>query len=165
MKDKIISFINNILTIKDNDNLILKNIKLFIVKNRELVLYIIVGASTTFLNLFIYFALLYCFEHSFRFNIPSWQIAEFIAFVIAVIYSFCMDKYVVFNSKFISIVKLLFEFCQFVLTRILVEALSAFIMHIAIDIHGANAYVVKVLVMMIIIVLNYITSKFIIFRK
>ena len=165
MKDKIISFINKLLIINDTDLSIVKNVKLFIINNRELVLYIIVGASTTFLNLIIYFTLLYCFDHYFSISIPSWQIVELISFIIAVIYSFCMDKYVVFNSKFISIAKLFFEFCQFVLSRILVESLSAFIMHIAIDIHNLNAYIVKVFVMILIIVLNYMTSKFIIFRK
>lgn len=165
MKDKIVLFITNLLNIKDTDNSIIKNIKKFIINNKELVLYIIVGASTTFINLLIYFTLLFCFDHYIFINAPSWQIAELIAFAIAVIYSFYMDKYVVFNSKFINIYKLLFEFFQFVVTRILVEALSYYIMHIMIDIYYANAYLVKVIVMVLIIVLNYITSKFIIFRK
>ena len=165
MKNKIISFISNILIIKETDFQIVKNIKKFIQNNSELVLYIIVGASTTFLNLIIYFVLLYCFDNYFSLSIPSWQLAELIAFVIAVVYSFTLDKYLVFKSSFVSIIKLILEFCQFVITRILVESFAAFIMHILIDLNGANAYLVKVLVMVMIVVVNYITSKFIIFRK
>ena len=145
--------------------MLINNIKSFIVKNREIVLYIIVGMSTTLLNLIIYFLLLYCFDHYLRLNIPHWQIAELIAFIVAVVYSFTMDKFVVFRSSFVSHIKLLLEFLQFILTRLISESLAALIMHIMIDINGANAYVVKVLVMIMIVVINYITSKFIIFRK
>lgn len=165
MNNKLCSFVEDLLVIKETDFAIIKNIKSFITNNRELVLYIIVGASTTFLNLIIYFVLLYCFDNFYSFNIPNWQIAELIAFIIAVIYSFAMDKYVVFMSPFKSVIRLLFEFGQFVLTRLLSESLAALIMHILIDLNGANAYIVKVLVMIMIIVVNYITSKFIIFRK
>lgn len=120
---------------------------------------------TTFINLFIFTVLLIVFDNYLHLSIPSWQVAELIAFVVAVIFSFTCDKFIVFKVPFVSLKKILTEFIQFVLARIFVEVIQVIIMHLLIDICGMSAYIVKLLVMIVVIILNYLTSKFIIFRK
>ena len=46
--------INDFLLVRDNDFSFIKNIKLFIQKNREICAYIIIGMMTTFISLFLF---------------------------------------------------------------------------------------------------------------
>lgn len=157
--------INDFLVVRDKDFSFIKNIKLFIQKNREICAYIIIGMMTTFISLFLYCLFVFIFDNFIKISIPSWQIAESISFVVAVAFSFTCDKFIVFESAYSSFKKLIVEIIQFLSSRLIVESIAAFIMHFLIDINHMNAYFSKVLVMVLIIVLNYITSKFIIFRK
>ena len=131
----------------------------------ELFLYLYMGFLTTAVNI-IFFEII---RKSLLINNPGsdlvWKVAEVLAFIISVIFAFVTNKLFVFRSYSLNPVKIFSEFGMFLGARLITEAINFAIMWFMIDKNNMDEFITKVCACVIVIVLNYIFSKFIIFKK
>lgn len=123
-------------------------------KYKEQILYIIFGAATTLVNIASYFLLS---------KLPlGTAIATILAWLISVIFAFFTNRKYVFNASKNGFLKQLFGFFSM---RILTGALDVFIMILFVDVLEFNDLLIKILSNILVIILNYIFSKFLVFKK
>ncbi len=136
----------------------MKKIKELLVKHKEIILYILFGGMTTLINIVVY-SLCYYALHTGN------SAANIISWVLSVLFAYVTNKVWVFESKSINPKVLAGEVLSFFGCRLATGALDFVIMYIAVDILLLPAIVFKVLSNVIVIVLNYIASKLLIFNK
>ena len=137
-------------------NLILKISSLFST-HKQIILYLIFGVCTTVINTVCYWLL---------YDVLSWSnlLSTVIAWLAAVIFAFVTNKRYVFESKKSGIHEQLTEFASFFSCRILTGILDVIIMAVAVDMLKWNGLVWKLISNIFVTVLNYIASKFLIFK-
>lgn len=130
----------------------------FITRIREVSLYIVFGALTTGVNFLVYFLLAYVLNIYYLIsNLTAWFISVMFAYI-------TNRKYVFFSSVkgFFGIRK---EALVFIFFRGLSGIIDMLDMYLLVDIIRMNDSWAKILTVIIIIILNYIFSKVLIFRK
>ncbi|HBF0843224.1 TPA: GtrA family protein [Clostridioides difficile] len=127
-------------------------------KHRETILYLFFGAFTTFVNIVSYLF----FTRVILFN---FMVANALAWILAVLFAYVTNKFFVFESKRIEIKFLFKEFLSFVSFRLLSGVVEMLIMYVMIDLLFVNDVIVKIFTNIVVIVLNYLFSKMIIFKK
>lgn len=135
-------------------DLITKGIKIYI-NYKTPILYIFFGGLTTLVNIVAYFI---CYDIAKLSNVVS----TIIAWILSVIFAFITNKLYVFESKSKSI---LYEISSFFVCRLGTGILDLGIMYLTVDILNWNSLLMKIISNVIVIVLNYILSKVIIFKK
>ena len=131
----------------------------------EIILYIYVGVLTTLINIIswnFFFKLIGSFIVS---ESVAWKVAEVIAFIVAVVFAFFADKIFVFKSYNFMPGKLFAEMGIFFSARIITELINIGIMYFIIDYKKQEPLFGKIAASVVIIILNYLFSKFIIFKK
>ena len=125
---------------------------------REIVSYVFWGIITTAINLAAY--------SLFRINniIPV-QIATAFAWFISVLAAFITNKFFVFKSSGTSFAVLFKESGLFFLSRIFSGVLDVVLMTAAVYLAFFPEKVSKLMVNLIVIAVNYLASKIVIFRK
>lgn len=93
-------------------------------------------------------------------NVPS----TIIAWVLAVAFAFITNKLWVFESRSFDGMTLKHEIPTFLGARIGTGLLDVGIMYLAVDVMNWNSTVWKLISNVIVIILNYIASKLVIFR-
>ena len=126
-------------------------------KYRQIFWYLFFGVCTMILNTVCYTVLYELLEVP---NVPS----TVIAWLAAVIVAFVTNKLVVFESRERA-GKGLFELVSFFGCRVATGLLDVGIMWIAVDLLAGNSVLWKLVSNVIITVLNYIVSKFFIFKS
>ncbi|EMO0299887.1 GtrA family protein [Clostridioides difficile] len=126
-------------------------------KHRETILYLFFGAFTTLVNIVSYLF----FTRVILFN---FMVANALAWILAVLFAYVTNKFFVFESKRIEIKFLFKEFLSFVSFRLLSGVVEMLIMYVMIDLLFVNDVIVKVFTNIIVIVLNYLFSRNIIFK-
>ena len=132
----------------------LKNIKDRSKKHRELVVYLICGFLTFVVSMVVY-ALL---SEIFRINV---LVANIITWIIAVYFAFSVNRKSVFKSNGNSTS----ESIQFYLGRVVTLVVEQAMLYIFIIRLMFNNMTIKSIAQVVIIILNYIISKFIVFKK
>ena len=127
-------------------------------KYRDIVAYLFFGAVTTLINLAVYYL---CYEIMSIPNTPS----VIIAWVIAVLAAFLTNKPFVFRSHDWSMRVLLPEAGSFLSCRIGTGILELVLMYLTVDLLHWNGMLMKLLVNIIVIILNYVGSKLLVFRN
>lgn len=136
----------------------MEKVKALIMKYRSLILYAFFGVLTTLVNMAAYWL---CFDVLGIPNVP----ATVIAWVLAVSFAFITNKLWVFESRSFDGKTLGREIPAFFGARLLTGLLDVGIMYAAVDVMGWNAMVWKLISNVIVIVLNYVASKLVIFKK
>ena len=131
----------------------------------EIFLYLYVGFLTTLVNVIAFELIRQNIVKSVKTSSSGWKLAEILAFLIAVIFAFVANKFFVFKSISFAIKKLFSEFWKFVAARVVTEVINFAIMWFMIDMHKMGEFLSKVIASVVVIVLNYICSKFLIFKK
>lgn len=126
-------------------------------KHKETILYLFFGIFTTLVNVVSY--LFFTRIASFNFIV-----ANSLAWILAVLFAYVTNKFFVFKSVTIEIKFLLGEFLSFVSFRLLSGFIEMIIMYIMIDLLFVNDFIVKIITNIIVIILNYLFSKMIIFK-
>lgn len=126
-------------------------------KYRQIFWYLFFGVCTMILNTVCYTVLYELLEVP---NVPS----TVIAWLAAVIVAFVTNKLVVFESRGRA-GKGLFELVSFFGCRVATGLLDVGIMWIAVDLLAGNSVLWKLVSNVIVTVLNYIVSKFFIFKS
>ena len=155
--------------IEDFGLMILEKIKLkkladWYRKHREGMRYLIFGALATIVNILTYVV----FSAVILNGLPSKEIivniSEVIAFIVAVIFAYITNKIYVFKSKVATFKELIREIISFTSCRIVTEIISILMMNVAIW-FSINDILMKVIANIVVIILNFIFSKLIIFKK
>ncbi len=133
-------------------------IKDMLLKYRELIMYAVFGALTTLVNMAAYWL---CFDIAGIPNVPS----AVIAWVLAVTFAYITNKLWVFESKSFDAATLKHEIPAFFGARIATGVLDVGIMYLAVDVLKWDAILWKLVSNVIVIILNYVASRFVIFRK
>ena len=132
--------------------------KELIKKYKPFIFYVIFGVSTTAINIITYAV---CYEHLHIANVPS----NIIAWTLAVAFAFITNKLWVFGSKNMSAKTILNELWKFITARLAVGLVDLAIMYIAVDICHGPGVVFKVVAGIVTIILNFVLSKLVVFRK
>lgn len=132
-------------------------LKMLFNKYKAIISYVFFGGCTTIVNWVTYIV---CYE---AVHIPN-VISTIIAWVVAVAFAFITNKLWVFNSKSFNWKTLLYEIWTFIAARLLTGLLEVWIMYFAVDVYHFNAIFCKLFSNVIVVILNYIFSKLIIFR-
>ncbi len=119
-------------------------------------LYIFFGAVTTIVNWGVYFVCIVPLN-------MSMEVANAIAWVVAVLVAFVTNKLFVFESK--STEKLLPEFMKFIPARLLSLGIEYLVLLLGVRVIGIDELIVKIPATVLVLVLNYIASKWFIFAK
>ncbi|GAA0727069.1 GtrA family protein [Clostridium malenominatum] len=125
--------------------------------SREIVTYTIFGVLTMFVGIFIYQGLLF-------FNI-SYKTANLISLILGKLFAYITNKVIVFRSKKSNIYQLFNEFIRFILTRGFTGILDYFGLIYMVEFLGINKVVSKYLLQIIVIILNYVFGKLVVFKK
>ncbi len=163
----------------------MEKIKALFLKYKEIIMYIIFGVLTTLVNWVVYWVLMKAFgsavgNEEILFTVFGKEItvnylfifiANFVAWVAGVIFAFVTNKIWVFESKSWRFGLVMKELWLFVLARLITGVLEWFGVPLLVAIglnqplFGADGFVAKLVVSVIVVILNYVFSKLIIFRK
>lgn len=124
------------------------------IKYKEIIHYIIVGVLTTFVSIGSYWL--------FRQLMISYLISSVLSWIAAVIFAFFANRLFVFYSDERNIVK---ELSAFISVRLLTLFIEIAFMFIAVDLFKSDDMIAKIVGQVIILILNYIFSKLIVFKK
>ncbi len=124
----------------------------------EIINYVIVGAFTTLVSLVSYYL---CVLTVFNPNNPFLlQCANVISWIIAVTFAYWANRKFVFKSRNPSVLK---EGLKFYSARLLTLIIDMLFMTITVSILNLNDKIMKLFSQIVILILNYILSKFLIF--
>lgn len=126
--------------------------------HKELILYVFFGGCTTLINIVSYFA---CRQVLCMPIVP----ADVIAWLVSVIFAYVTNKLFVFESKSWRPRLVLKESVEFLAARIFSLGVDVVMLYITVTILDFWELPMKVLANVVVIVINYIFSKWIIFRK
>lgn len=133
-------------------------IKNLLIKYKSFIMYAVFGVLTTVINMASYYVL---------YNTLSWSnlASTALAWLIAVIFAFITNKKWVFDSQSMEAKVLLYELFSFFLCRIATGAFDMVVMYVAVDVMHANEMFWKLTANVLVILLNFVASKLIIFKK
>lgn len=138
----------------------MKSIKELFYKYEEIISYLIVGGLTTMVSLITYYLLVYTILDP---NIGiELQIANIVSWIFSVTFAYFTNRKYVFKSKNKISFK---EGISFYISRIGTLFLDMLMMYVFVTALGFNDKIIKFVVQIIVIILNYILSKFIVFKK
>ena len=125
--------------------------------NKQLILYLFFGVCTTAINT-IFYGILY------ELLLVNNVLSTILAWLAAVIFAFVTNKVFVFESKRNNATEKLSEITSFFGCRILTGILDDVIMAVAVDYLRWNGLLWKLISNIIVTIINYIASKFFIFK-
>ena len=147
----------------------IKKIKAFVKEHRQGVLYLVFGALTTLVSI-LSFALFNALLGD-----DKYLVSNLISWVIAVIFAFFTNKHIVFLSRSNDRKTLLSEGGKFLGARILSLGLEELILWLMLDVFAMESLVIfgfitgeiiaKTVATVVVVIVNYAISKFIIFNK
>jgi len=124
----------------------------------EIINYLIFGVATTVVNIVVFFL----FDTVL--SIP-YLIANAIAIILSILFAFFTNKKYVFKSQATSRQDSWEEFVRFVSFRVLSGLFDMLSMWILVDMLLFGTNLAKLLTQFIVVVLNYVFSKFFVFKQ
>lgn len=125
---------------------------------REVISYLFFGVLTTVVNFIIYFACTNILD-------MNYLIANALSWAGAVAFAYFTNRTWVFKSKTKGFCAIMKEMTTFVGCRVLSGVMDMIIMFVSVDIVGISDDAAKFITQVVVVVLNYIFSKLIIFRR
>lgn len=126
--------------------------------------YLICGGLSTVVNIVAYILGSYLIFSGITDAQMKVNISEIFAFIVALIFAYWVNKTIVFDSKCENVKALLKEITSFTACRILTEIISIGMMNFAVY-ANINDIVMKIVANIVVIILNFILSKVLIFKK
>lgn len=136
----------------------INKIRTLIEKYWDIISYLFFGVCTTIVNYIIY---LPCYN---LLGISA-TVSNMIAWVVAVAFAYLTNKPFVFKSNDWSRATVIPELTKFVGCRIGSGAAETVILFLAVDLMGWNGNIWKLVTQVLVVVLNYIGSKLLVFTK
>lgn len=119
--------------------------------------YLFFGFLTTIVSFIIYNAYIFYGVNLIISN--TWS------FIGAVIFAYITNKIWVFDSKSFSLKIVVREFSIFVLSRVLVFLLETVCLVLLVDMLAVNEIIAKIITSVGVVIINYVISKFAVFRS
>lgn len=132
-----------------------KLLKLY-TRYRELIDYIFFGGLTTLVNIVVFFIL------DSGLNWP-YLIANAVAIIVSILFAYITNKLFVFKSTAKSFQENFIEFLKFIGFRLISGLADMLTMWVLVDLIAVDTSISKLLTQFIVVVLNYVFSKFFIF--
>lgn len=128
------------------------------IKNKEVLLYLIFGVLTTIVNFIVYFI----FK---SFLSTGMVVANALAWIISVLFAFITNRTWVFNTRVVGIKESIIELVKFVFYRGISFFIDMLSMLFFIEIAYIDDFFAKLITQIIVVVANYLFSKWLIFKK
>jgi len=125
--------------------------------NKETISYLIFGVLTTIISNVAFYLARYIGLEVFSANLLS--------NVLAITFAFFTNKIFVFESTSWKPLFVLVEIAKFFSTRFIAVFLETFLLMLLINVLGFNDTLMKMFTSMLLIITNYVLSKWFIFRK
>ncbi len=136
-----------------------EKINKILLKNKEIILYLVFGVLTTIVSIFSYYILTKTILNPD--NAILLQVANVISWILAVTFAYITNRIFVFTSKNKNIIKEALKFYESRLATLVFEMLF---MYIFVSCFYFNNTLMKIIAQFVIIILNYILSKLIVFK-
>ena len=136
----------------------IEKIRAFVEKHWDMVSYLFFGVLTTAVNYLVYLPL---------YNLLgiSAAVSNIIAWVAAVAFAYVTNKPLVFKSHDWSMKTVFPELGKFVGCRAASGGLETVLILLTVDILGWNGNIWKLIISVLVVILNYVSSKLLVFRK
>lgn len=136
----------------------IEKIRDLVEKHWDMVSYLFFGVLTTAVNYLVYLPL---------YNLLgiSAAVSNIMAWVAAVVFAYVTNKPFVFKSHDWSMKTVLPELGKFVGCRAASGGLETVLILLTVDILGWNGNIWKLIISVLVVILNYVSSKLLVFRK
>lgn len=125
---------------------------------REMIMYIIMGIFTTAVNISSFYILVEILD-------ADYKTATVIAWILSVLFAYITNKIYVFQQKTSDMRSLLRELAAFFSVRLLSLGIDLGMMILLVSQFHTNETLAKILDNVVIVVVNYIASKWLVFKK
>jgi putative flippase GtrA len=126
--------------------------------NKEIMNYLIFGVLTTIVNIALFWGMVSYFDWNY-------QIATVVAWVLSVAFAYITNKRYVFHSKSFAWSVIEKELIQFYFFRVISLLFDLFLMYLFIELVHVGEIYAKVIANIVVILINYMASKWIVFGK
>ncbi len=127
-------------------------------KYREMIMYIIMGVFTTIVNIASFYILVEIMN-------VDYKAATVAAWILSVLFAYITNKVYVFQQKTDDLQSLLKELTAFFSVRVLSLGIDLGMMIILVGQFHTNETLAKILDNAVIVVVNYVASKWLVFKK
>lgn len=127
-------------------------------KHKGIILYLVFGVLTTVVNYLVYYP---CYNPLQM----SASVSNAIAWCVAVVFAFVTNKPFVFESKSWALSVVLQEVWRFLTTRIGSGVIETLLLLVCVDMLSWDGNIMKLITSVLVVILNYIGSKFFVFKK
>lgn len=134
------------------------NLRKLLIQYKDLIAYGFFGALTTLVNIVAYWL---CAHPLSMGTLP----ANVLAWVAAVLFAYVTNRKWVFHSQATGTREILRELVSFFACRLATGIMDWVIMFVCVDVLHFNDMVIKVLSNILVIILNFVFSKLLVFRK
>lgn len=138
----------------------MNKIKELLIKYEEVIRYLIIGGLTTVVSLVTYYILTFTILNP-KVSIQL-QITNIISWIVSVTFAYFTNRKYVFKLKEQKNIK---EASKFYLSRISTLLIDMLLMQIFVIRLKFNDKIIKVIVQIVVIVLNYVLSKYLVFKS
>lgn len=121
---------------------------------RELFWYVVFGVLTTVVNILVYLLFARIFNVNYIYS-------NIIAWFLSVLFAYITNRIWVFESKSSNIIK---EASYFFAGRIFSGVLDTGLMYVFIDLLSFGDEFSKVIIQVIVVIVNYVLSKYVVFK-
>ncbi len=125
---------------------------------REMIMYIIMGIFTTAVNISSFYILVEILDRDYK-------TATVIAWILSVLFAYITNKIYVFQQKTSDMRSLMRELTAFFSVRLLSLGIDLGMMILLVSQFHTNETLAKILDNVVIVVVNYIASKWLVFKK
>ncbi|MGN0537679.1 MAG: GtrA family protein [Acutalibacteraceae bacterium] len=127
-------------------------------KHREIILYIFFGCCTTAVNYITYFLCVNIFS-------IDYIISNIIAWIVGVLFAYFTNRGMVFQSQVSGTKNFLKEMIAFFGARLFSLIVETVLLYVFVNWLLMNAFIAKLILAVVVVILNYIASKLFVFRK
>ena len=136
----------------------MERIKALLIKYKDMIAYLVFGGLTTVVNIAVYWLMAHPLELG---TVPS----TVAAWVAAVLFAYVTNRKWVFHSQAGTRQEVSREVVSFFGCRLATGVLDWVMMFVCVDLLHWNDMIIKIIANVAVIVLNFVASKLIIFRK
>ena len=127
-------------------------------KYKDMIAYLVFGVCTTIINIVVYWAAAHLFGMA---TVP----ATVTAWIAAVLAAYLTNRKWVFHSEASGTREILQEIARFFAARLATGIFDWVFMYVTVDRIGLSDVVMKVIANVVVIILNYVLSRLVVFRR
>ena len=128
-----------------------------VLKNKEFILYVIFGITTSIINIGLFYILTTLGL--------VYTLSNIIALVIAKFFAYIFNKYLVFKRKCKSKKELIIEILSFIVCRFFTMIVDFCGLVFFVEVLNINKVLGKILITIIVVLINYFTNKKMVFKN